>query len=137
MRVILGSLLAVVFGAVVCTALWLLGVSVAGLISGRPPESLVFALYVLIYAGAGSLATWAILFVWLYAFIPQSSPLWQWPLCTLCGSAAGFLIVAVFGLFAGVNSYAWMLMVFGGSAAVTGAATCWFAAMTVKTFRHE
>ncbi len=41
---------------------------------------------------------WFIVLIPLYLFIPLSSPLWRWPICMLCGAAAGFLIMAVFFL---------------------------------------
>jgi hypothetical protein len=43
---------------------------------------------------------WALILIPLYLFIPSSSMLWRWPICTLFGAVAGFLIVSlVFGVF--------------------------------------
>src|SRR6266403_2447603 len=38
---------------------------------------------------------WILVLIPLYLFVPLSSPLWRWPVCTACGATAGFLIMAL------------------------------------------
>src|SRR5260370_30541600 len=39
---------------------------------------------------------WLLLLVPLYLFVPSSSSLWRWPVCTICGAVAGYLIMLGF-----------------------------------------
>ena len=46
-----------------------------------------------IFGGAFVFATWLFLLLPLYLFLPRTSFLWRWPVCTLCGALAGPAIV--------------------------------------------
>ncbi len=37
---------------------------------------------------------WLFVLIPLYLFVPPSSPLWRWPICTACGTLAGITIIA-------------------------------------------
>jgi|GEM_PF-2124127 len=138
-RVILGSLLSVIFGSLVCAALWVLGLIVIGLATGNGAkvyQALGIGIYVLAIGGAFALIAWAAVFVWIYSFVPRTSPLWHTPKCTACGALAGFFIVGIFILAGTLGDMLLpFLAIYGGSGLVTGAATCWFAAVTANHFR--
>lgn len=134
-RIVLGSLLAVIFGSLVCTVLWMIGVAVMARDTGAVLAS---GLYVFAIGGVCALVAWAAIFVWVYAFVPRTSRLWQWPICTACGGLAGFLIVVFPFIVVQQGELALpVIAAFGGSGLVTGAATCWLAAVTAKHFRKE
>lgn len=133
--IVLGSLLAVIFGSLVCSTLWMIGVAVVERNAGAV---LVYGLYVFAIGSVCALVAWAGIFVWVYAFVPRKSRLWQWPICTACGGLAGFLIVVFPFIVIQQGELALpVVAAFGGSGLVTGAATCWLAAVTAKHFRKE
>jgi hypothetical protein len=82
------------------------------------------------------LPVWALILVPLYMFIPPSSILWRWPVCTVCGAAAGLLIVGVvFGGIPGVghvSSGAWGSYIL---AAIVGGVTCLIGSLTKHIFK--
>src|SRR5262249_36621190 len=71
----------------------------------------------------------------LYFFVPRSSFLWRWPICTTLGALAGVCIV--FGFFSrpDVNppesKLSWYIL-----AAVIGAATCFVGSTTREHFGY-
>jgi len=79
---------------------------------------------------------WVVILIPLYLFIPVSSTLWRWPVCTACGGLAGFLVMSVF--FRGIpgvgqlSSGAWD---FFAIATVVGGVTCLTAALTKHIFK--
>lgn len=134
-RIVLGSLLAVIFGSLVCAVLWMIGIAVVERNTGAV---LVYGLYVFAIGGVCALVAWAAIFVWVYAFVPRTSRLRQWPICTACGGLAGFLIVVFPFIVVQQGELALpVIAAFGGSGLVTGAATCWLAAVTAEHFRNE
>lgn len=91
----------------------------------------------LVYAYAMSyfiLPVWLFLLVPLYLFVPPSSVLWHWPLCTAFGVASGVLIVAVFLGLPGpqVAREIWLPYVL---AALVGGVTCLTGAIMRERFR--
>src|SRR6266478_329780 len=54
---------------------------------------------------------WLLVLIPLYLFIPSSSKLWRWPVCTLCGAVAGVAVItmALRGVpgFGQVSAEAW------------------------------
>jgi hypothetical protein len=79
------------------------------------------------------LATWLVALVPLYLFVPLRSLLWHWFICTLCGGIAGAAIMFAFhGLsFRGSGAISMVIL-----AAITGAATCLFGALTAARFHR-
>jgi hypothetical protein len=82
------------------------------------------------------LPVWALILIPLYMFIPSSSILWRWPVCTLCGAVAGLLIVGVvFGGIPGVghvSSGAWGSYILAG---IVGGVTCLIGSLTKHIFK--
>jgi len=92
---------------------------------------------------------WLLLLVPLYLFVPSSSSLWRWPVCTICGALAGYLILlGFFGVVAGwptqqpnldrptVSSFftgPWVLYV---TAAIVGGVTCFTGSLTTRRFKR-
>lgn len=70
-------------------------------------------------------ATWLLIFVPIYLFVPMQSVLWRWPVCTLCGAAAGAAIMCWLGAVG----------IIGGG--VVGGVTCLFASLTRRRFLLE
>ena len=88
-----------------------------------------------IFGGAFVFATWLVLLLPLYLFVPRTSLLWRWPVCTVCGALAGPAIVfACYGQDSFRRSDFPTLMLLG---TVTGAATCLFGSLTARFFRNE
>ena len=89
-------------------------------------------IFVAVFGGAFVFATWLVLLLPLYLFVPRTSLFWRWPLCTVCGALAGAAIVCA--------SYGQhrpdfpTLMLLG---TVTGAATCLFGSLTARFFRDD
>ena len=79
---------------------------------------------------------WLFILIPLYLFVPLSSPLWRWPICVLCGAAAGFLIMAgAFLVVPGSGSWssgAWEMC---GIAAFVGGAICLVGSLTRRVFK--
>ncbi len=95
--------------------------------------ALFFALYAALFGGAFTIAAWLSVFVWVYFFLPPSSALWVWWRAGLLGAAVGVVFVsAPFLLF--VDSNPWSLVAFAPSAALTGAVSAAFAALTRPLF---
>jgi hypothetical protein len=81
---------------------------------------------------------WLFVLIPLYLFVPLSSPLWHWPICMVCGAAAGFLIMAgVFLAYPGDGSWSYGAWEFCGVAALLGAATCLTGSLTRHVFRPD
>jgi uncharacterized BrkB/YihY/UPF0761 family membrane protein len=79
---------------------------------------------------------WLFALIPLYLFVPSSSPLWHWPICTACGAAAGFLIMTgVFLAYARDGSWSYGAWQFCGIAALVGGATCLTGSITRRVFR--
>ncbi len=79
---------------------------------------------------------WFIVLIPLYLFVPLSSPLWHWPICMLCGAAAGFLIMAaVFLAVPGDGSWSSGAWEFCGIAALVGGAICLVGSLTRHLFK--
>lgn len=136
-REILGSLCAVTAGTLANglawgTALFLISICKGG-IRDAAQIGLVYVFFVLLIGGALALATWAAAFVWIYLYVPRESPLWKWPLCTVCGGVAGGAIAAAVALPYGIEG---PILWFAASGLIVGAATCLFAALTAHIFRQ-
>jgi hypothetical protein len=81
---------------------------------------------------------WLLVLIPLYFFIPLSSPLWHWPICTACGGAAGFLVMAAFFLaFTGHDSWSSGVWEFCGIAALVGGGTCFVGSVTRHAFKSD
>jgi hypothetical protein len=69
----------------------------------------------------------------MYIFLPHSSSVWRWPVCTALGAAAGALIVFAFRSRPDANppesKLSWYIL-----AAVIGGATCFVASLTRERF---
>jgi hypothetical protein len=81
---------------------------------------------------------WALLLVPLYLFLPSASVLWRWPVCMVCGTVAGVLVMALWiGGIPGVGHVAieaWSLYIM---AAIVGGATCLTGALTKRRFKQS
>jgi len=109
-------------------------------------ETPITYLWVFIYV---TLPVWLVLLVPLYLFVPSSSVLWRWPICTICGAVAGYLILL--GIFVFVSGQPtlhpvhghttvyslltgpWFLYVVAG---IIGAVTCFVGAVTRARFKQ-
>jgi hypothetical protein len=71
-----------------------------------------FSMWILAFA----LPVWVIALVPLSLFVPRSSLLWRWPVCTACGAVAGALVVAVVFPFPhpGIAPEIWFPYTLGG-----------------------
>ncbi|MEO7319390.1 MAG: hypothetical protein ABIZ56_10415 [Chthoniobacteraceae bacterium] len=98
-----------------------------------PNEWLVGVAFIAAYSAAFIFATWLVALLPLYLFVPQLSFLWRWPVCTICGAAAGGLIM--FGFY-GPNSTDSFSNVAIILASIVGGITCLFAALTADRFHH-
>ena len=100
-----------------------------GLLLGSTLLSISFMAYFVI-------PVWLIVLIPLYLFVPSSSLLWRWPICMLCGAAAGFLIMAgsllVIGDGGSWSFGAWELC---GIGALVGAAICLVGSLTRRVFK--
>lgn len=135
---ILGSLCAVTVGTLVNGLAWggvlFLSAIWKGGIWDALQIGLVYVFFVLLIGGALALATWAAAFVWIYLYVPRASPLWRWPLCTVCGGVAGGAIAAAAALPYGVEG---PVLWFAASGLIVGASTCLFAALTAPRFKGQ
>jgi len=138
-RQLLGTVIAVVAGWL--TALLLLEATTAIELLQEPhyivPDALVVGPIVSAWFMAYFiLPVWALILIPLYLFIPSSSMLWRWQICTLCGAAAGFLIVSL--VFGGiprvghVSSGAWASYI---RATIVGGVTCLIGSLTKHMFK--
>src|SRR4051812_6138722 len=50
---------------------------------------------------------WLFVLIPLYFFVPLSSPLWRWPVCTACGAIGGFLVMTVAFIAVGDRHASW------------------------------
>lgn len=80
------------------------------------------------FSGGGVLATWLLILLPLYLFVPRDWLLWRWPICTLCGALVGWL--NMFGL-SGFSLRDVPLLYL---ASAIGAATGLVASLTAKHF---
>jgi hypothetical protein len=135
---LLGTVVAVLAGWI--TALLLLEATTAIELFQQPHYAVPAALLVGPIVSAWFMAyfvlpVWALILIPLYMFIPSSSILWRWPVCTVCGAAAGLLIVGVvFGGIPGVghiSSGAWGSYIL---AAIVGGVTCLIGSLTKHIF---
>ena len=82
--------------------------------------------------------TWLIVLIPLYLFVPRSSVLWRWPVCTACGALAGALMMLWYhgGVpgFGELTTDAWSLV---ADAALVGGITCLTAALTRDRFHRR
>ena len=137
-REIVGSLCAVAAGTLACGLSWGATFFLTALWKGEVKDAvqigLVYVFFVLLIGGALAFVTWAAAFVWIYLYVPRESPLWEWPICTLCGGIAGAVIAAVVARFYGPEG---PILWFGASGLIVGAATCLFAALTAPRFKRQ
>jgi hypothetical protein len=84
---------------------------------------------------AFALPVWVVALVPLSLFLPRSSLLWRWPVCTACGAVVGVLIVAVVFPFPqrGIASEIWFPYALGG---IIGAITCLVGSFTRRHFEQ-
>jgi hypothetical protein len=138
-RQLLGTLVAVLAGWL--TALLFLEAATAFELLQQPHYIVPEALFVTpidcgLFMSFFILPVWALVLVPLYLLVPPSSVLWRWPICTVCGAAAGLVIIGVFfGRIPGVgriSSDAWDFYVL---AAIVGGVTCLTGALTKHMFK--
>ena len=116
-RMILGSLLSALVG-------WIpVGIFFSGSLFGFSAA--------LVYACFFALPAW-LLFLVPYCLVPTRSVLWRWPVCTLCGAAAGGVIMAVLLVAVGEERNSGLLVAL---AALVGAVNCLFGSLTRPFFR--
>ena len=78
-------------------------------------------------------ATWLVALVPLYLFVPRRSFLWHWPICTICGAAAGAFIMFGFYGYDSRDSFSPVAITL---ASIVGGTTCLFGALTADRFHH-
>ena len=90
-----------------------------------------FSMWILAFA----LPVWLVALVPLSLFLPRSSLLWRWPVCTACGAVVGALVVAVVFPFPqrGIASEIWFPYTLGG---IIGAITCLVGSLTRRHFEQ-
>ena len=85
------------------------------------------------------LVVWLAALLPLYFRVPARSVLWRWPVCTVCGVAAGTLIALVVWCVLDPFSVTERFMDFLGASywlgGVCGGASCLFGSLTVPAFR--
>jgi len=83
-----------------------------------------------------ALPIWLIVLLPVSLFLPLSSPLWRWPMCTACGAIAGTLVVALaFPLPGrGIAPQIWFPYALG---AIVGAVTCLSGSLIRKRIEHS
>ena len=138
MKRLLGSILSVIAGWLACMVVWALFGAALTLWEGENPLRAAaagagFALYVGAVCGVFALVAWLGAFVWIYLFLPASSPLWVWWKAALFGAVIGVMIIAAPFVVLG-EANLWSLLAFAPSAALTGAASAAFAACTRPFF---
>jgi hypothetical protein len=88
-----------------------------------------FSMWILAFA----LPVWLVALVPLSLFLPRSSLLWRWPVCTACGAVVGALVVAVVFPFPqrGIAPEIWFPYTLGG---IIGGITCLVGSLTRRRF---
>ncbi len=80
---------------------------------------------------------WLVVLVPLYLFVPSSSTLWRWQVCTALGAVAGIAVITLWlgGLpgLGRVSPEAWSFYVM---AAIVGGITCLTGALTHRRFKR-
>ncbi len=90
------------------------------------------ALIVLIVSSVFVFGTWAVIFLPVYLFIPRRSFLWRWPVCTLCGAAAGAAIMFAFARLTSPQArISWDYEIL---AALVGGVSCFVASLSARYF---
>lgn len=137
MKRILGSIVSVVVGWLVCTLVWAVGAFIFTLryddLATALMMSLVYALYAGLICGAFVIVTWFAVFVWIYLYLAPESCFWTWWRAALLGVAVGAVVVVVPFLVI-FGFHAWGLLIYALSAALTGAVSASFAALTRPFF---
>lgn len=138
-RLVGGSFFAVVIGCLAALVI-LEVVYVFTSIRGRDNTSWIVLLALPLW---WSIAIWLFaLPVWLIAllplslFLPYSSVLWRWPVCTVCGAIAGAIVVALVFPFLGqgIPPEIWFFYSLG---AVVGGVTCLAGSLIRKHIEHS
>jgi hypothetical protein len=82
--------------------------------------------------------TWLVALLPSYLLVPLDSPLWNWPICTMCGALSGAMIMYMVGCF-----FLWGIVqpqdYIGpcSIAAAAGGITCLFASLTRGYFQFS
>ena len=102
------------------------------------PEALIVApITATWFASYFIIPVWLLVLIPLYLFVPPSSVLWHWRVCTTCGVVSGLIIVGcVFRGLPGVGNLSIESWSFFVMAAITGGVTCLIGALTRERF-HE
>src|SRR6266567_5993218 len=136
-RQILGSFIAALSGWVAGTACSGLLFAAYGAYESRHfssdtlvAASWLFAFYIAFFI----VPVWLFVLVPLYIFVPSSSRLWRWSMCTALGAAAGVFIIAVpFAVAGGSEPSMWLYYML---AAIVGGVTCFTGARISGYFKR-
>ena len=133
-RRIVGSALSALVGWLTLVVVLLGGTIYEGIQRARSPrfEWAGFAA-MSAFAFVFVVGTWLVALVPLYVFVPLRSLLWHWFICTVCGGVAGAVIMLAFHGFSFRGSGTTSMLIL---AAITGAATCLFGALTAARFHR-
>jgi len=128
-RRMLGSFLSALVGLAALIVTWF----VVAMPARENPATLLWV------AGIGGIfvfGTWLVLLLPLYLLVPATSIFWRWPVMTVCGALAGG---GIWLLLAALNSglHHSDTLITTVVAAITGAATCLFGALTAQLFRND
>ena len=66
----------------------------------------------------------------IYTLLPRTSPLWKWPIATLCGAIAGASVIYFYGAARGGS-----LGYLSSYGAFAGGVTCLFAGVTARRYQ--
>jgi hypothetical protein len=131
-RQILGTFIAVLAGWVASLVFLLANVAVQRLQDQHDTTPLLdwFLVYGF-FAALFIIPVWLFVLIPLYLFVPASSILWRWPICTTCGVIAGLIVIGLFyrgipgvgGLYIGLWYHYIMAAIVGGMTCLVGALT--------------
>jgi hypothetical protein len=81
---------------------------------------------------------WVVGFLPLYLLVPLRSPLWKWPICTICGAIGGAALMLIIGRALLSSNEPWADYVRPSIvAAGVGWITCLFASLTRRYFQYS
>src|SRR6266853_2885486 len=128
-RRVLGSFISAVVGLATLVVTWFA-------VAIPPRENPGVLIWVAGIGGIFVFGTWLVLLLPLYLLVPATSILWRWPVMTICGALAGAGVwLSLAALNSGLHDSETPVTTL--VAAITGAATCLFGALTTRFFRYD